>query len=114
MISCRRLRYTYGGMYDEPFFDASSSMWQRMAFVITEQLSDISSCFPRWTLCNLEGSSPGTDWGKFGSTRSIRHSHVRGVVFSTIAALTVLPVFIARIAESDRYVAPGGVSWRCS
>src|SRR5208337_2726612 len=25
MISCRSLRYTYGGMYDEPFFDVSSS-----------------------------------------------------------------------------------------
>src|SRR5579862_5276964 len=25
MISCRSLHYTYGGMYDEPFFDVTSS-----------------------------------------------------------------------------------------
>jgi Cu/Ag efflux pump CusA len=37
-----------------------------------------------------------------------------GVVFSTIAALTVMPVLIARIAECDRFLGLGRVSWRRS
>ena len=161
MISCRRLHYTYGGMYHETILLREFIMWQRMAFVITVVLLGFSGgvlallicgmhaergavagfCFvsalavgQAWIvaseiakarrlygnirnacyrgaqakfravslvgLCAIVGVlPPGIDWGKFGSTRPIRHSHVRWCDVSTIAALIVLPVLIARIAK---------------
>src|SRR5450631_893433 len=48
MISCRSLHYTYGGMYH-----------------------DSLDCVQSW------GPPPGIDRGKLGSTRPIRHCHVR-------------------------------------
>ena len=160
------LRYTYGGMYDEPFFDASSFMLQRMAFVITVVLLGVSggviavfvrgihaergavagfcvvsalaimqswmvaseiakvrrlsgdirnACFRGAQakfravslvgLCAIAGVLPQAftraDSGAPGRFATVI---LGGVVFSTIAALTVLPVLIARIAERDRFI----------
>jgi multidrug efflux pump subunit AcrB len=66
-------------------------------------------------LCAIVGVLPlalmGANSGAQGRFAAVM---LGGVVFSTIAALTVPPVLIARIAESDRFIAPGGFLRRCS
>ena len=75
------------------------SVRQHSKSMLSGSSGDVSRCFPRWTVCDRGGPSPGIDWGKLGGTGRFATVILGGVVFSTIAALTLLPVVIARIFE---------------
>ena len=86
---------------DACFWDRRSSqaVQQRSKRTLSRSARKLSTYFPCWVVCSRGRPSYGIDFDKLGAQARFGTVMLGGVVFSTAAALTVLPVVIARVAK---------------